>query len=147
MGIRLAEKEEFYICGIVIKTDVLSKSKNVDAIYNHGALLSEVKEIQEGYYGIQWYENNNKVFNYMLGKEVAPDFTPPNPLEIRKITASKYLVCEVSVTANITEVWTEFFYNSIKGLGYKRDNFKEYFEYYPYGLKSDCELWVPVIRQ
>lgn len=153
MEINLVEKETFFICGYSVETTLEQNDKDVSALYDDffrsdkEAILMKLKGSKTGYYGLSWYTRDHEQYCYLLGAEVGPENTAPRNTVIKTLPKTIYAMARFPQGEDIIKAWTEFFYNTIPGAGYKvNDEYNLYFEFYPGSVHGEFELWVPVVK-
>ena len=153
MDINLIEKETFYICGYSVETTLVQNDQDVSALYDDffgnskEAILMSLTGSRQGYYGLSWYTQGHDRYNYLLGIEVGQENIAPEHAVIKKIPKTTYAMVHFPQGEDIIRAWTEFFYHGIPEIGYQVNEEQNlYFEYYPYSVKGQYELWVPVVK-
>ncbi len=153
MDINIMERDTFFICGYLVETTLEQKDKDVSALYgdffynSKDTILMTLKGSKKGYYGLNWYTKGHERYCYLLGIEVEQDIIAPVNSILKEIAKTTYAVARFPKGEDIIKVWTEFYYNEIPKVGLKvNQEHNLYFEYYPYNVNDEFELWVPVVK-
>jgi predicted transcriptional regulator YdeE len=154
MDIEIKHRDEFHICGYAVETTLEGNDSDISKLYDdvfgsgRDKALQSLPGCKPGYYGLEWYTEGHKSFYYLLGREVSRSCDAPGGAVIKSIPPAQCAVARIPAGSNLIDAWTEFFYTAIPDAGYAPDaGHGFYFEYYPGGVRGDCELWTPVVSK
>lgn len=153
MDISIVERETFFICGYLVETTLEQNNKDISALFDDffdnckESILMKLKGSKKGYYGLSWYIEDHKRYCYLLGIEVEQENIAPEISVIKELVKTQYAVARFPNGEDIIKSWTNFFYTEIPKAGFKvNEEYNLYFEYYPYNVNGEYELWVPVVK-
>jgi len=151
LEIQLHKRETFYICGYSVETTLAENEKDVSSLYddfflnNKEMVLKNLHGYKKGFYGLSWYTQGHERYCYLLGVEVGPVNAVPESAVQRQVPETLFAMAHFAPGEEIIKTWSDFFYNKIPEAGLKvNEELNLYFEYYPFNVHGDYELWVPV---
>ncbi len=97
--------------------------------------------IEPGYYGVYYGTEQPEMVDFVAGMIVDADATPIEGLVLRALPGGSY-ACFPCTMGTLSETWGAIYSQWLPASGYRVDETRPAFEYFPPGMDPEMTIWI-----